>query len=303
MPLFGQPLGRSLTKYELDDYQSAVDDSTKAIELDSKYAYAYDERGRQKLKLKDYAGALADYNEAVKLDPKDPSAFYNRSRAKSALKDFAGAITDCSTAIQENPQHALYYTERGFFKTELKDYNGAITDNDKAIEIDPNYAAAYNSRGYLQYDLGQWQPALESFRKGLELDPTKDYSRFRVWLIRTRLGEETVATKELSQHLDSLSDNDAKTWPANIGQFLVGRLNETDFLLAAANTAKDADEKNGQLCEANFYIATKHLLAGDKATAAEFFQKSIDTGKDTFYEYGSAQAELAALEGNGSAAK
>ena len=51
------------------DYQSAIDDYTKAIEIDPSDAHYYYSRGNAKEKLEDYQGAIDDWNKAIELDP------------------------------------------------------------------------------------------------------------------------------------------------------------------------------------------------------------------------------------------
>jgi lipoprotein NlpI len=114
-------------------------------------------------------------------------------------------------------------------------------------------------------------------------------------LSRARLGEADAATTELREYLSGRTYGKTEEWTSRIGHFLAGQLAEPEFLAAA----KDADPKKeaGQLCEAYFYAGTKRLLAGDKATATEYFQKSIATEMKGYYEYASAAAELKFLKG------
>jgi len=50
----------------------------------------YYNRGNHKYyKLGDYQGALADYNKAIQIDPKDAAAYYNRGNVNLVLKDAA----------------------------------------------------------------------------------------------------------------------------------------------------------------------------------------------------------------------
>jgi tetratricopeptide (TPR) repeat protein len=63
-------------KYQAGDYQGALADYNKAIELDPKLAMGYNNRAFLKNnRLKDYQGALADYNKAIELDPKYAAAY------------------------------------------------------------------------------------------------------------------------------------------------------------------------------------------------------------------------------------
>jgi Flp pilus assembly protein TadD len=48
--------------------------------------------------LKDYQGAILDFTKAIQLDSKDSGSYYNRGVAKSMLKQKASACLDYSKA-------------------------------------------------------------------------------------------------------------------------------------------------------------------------------------------------------------
>ena len=90
-------------KNQLQDYEGAIQDYTKAIELNSSYpvAYIYISRGNSKSELKDYYGAIEDYTKAIDINPKEAKAYYNRGLAKRSaklLRDKKGACLDWSRA-------------------------------------------------------------------------------------------------------------------------------------------------------------------------------------------------------------
>ena len=58
-----------IDKYNLEDYNGAIQDYTKAIELSPLWSAAYDYRGIAKSELKDYIGAIQDFNKAIELHP------------------------------------------------------------------------------------------------------------------------------------------------------------------------------------------------------------------------------------------
>ena len=71
-----------LEKYDKKDYQGAIADFDKAIEINPKYADAYNNRGNAKNQLKQYQEAIADYNKAIELNPKNVQAYNNRGLTK-----------------------------------------------------------------------------------------------------------------------------------------------------------------------------------------------------------------------------
>ena len=59
--------------------------------------------------LEDYNGAISDYTKAIEINPNYAKAYYNRGLTKRNLKDFNGAISDYTKAIEINPNYAKAY--------------------------------------------------------------------------------------------------------------------------------------------------------------------------------------------------
>lgn len=66
------------TKYLAKEYAAAINEFTKAIELEPLLSYAYTNRGLCKKELKDFNPAILDFTKAIELDPKDKYAFFER---------------------------------------------------------------------------------------------------------------------------------------------------------------------------------------------------------------------------------
>jgi|GEM_PF-2208139 len=90
-------------------YDKAIENFSKAIEVDPNNNHAYMMRGatyRQKGLLDT---AIEDYNKAIKLDPNDGIAYSNRGFAYSKKGQFDMAIEDFNTAITINPKRGTGY--------------------------------------------------------------------------------------------------------------------------------------------------------------------------------------------------
>jgi tetratricopeptide (TPR) repeat protein len=153
---------RGVRRARLGDYNKALADYNRAIELNPQYAAAYCNRGTLKQdNIQDDIGALTDRDRAVQLDP-----LQRRS------PDYHAALVDYDRAIQLNPQYALAYNNRGVLKKKnLQDYNGALADYDRAIQLDPQYALAYNNRGVLRSCLQDYNGALADYDRAIQLNP------------------------------------------------------------------------------------------------------------------------------------
>ena len=87
-------------QFDQADYSAAKESFSKAIQLNGKYAFAYNNRAAVYQKEEEYELSIKDLNEAIKLDSKYTEAYFNRGSAKQSLKDDIGACEDFNKARQ-----------------------------------------------------------------------------------------------------------------------------------------------------------------------------------------------------------
>ena len=162
---------RGVAYDDLRQYERAIQDYNKAIQLDPNNAEAYNNRGNAYAKgLKQYERAIQDYNKAIQLNPNDERAYNNRGISYRNLKQYERAIQDYDKAIQLNPNLYQAYNNRGNAYGNLGQYERAIQDYNKAIQLNPNYAEAYNSRGFTYYIMKKYDLAFKDANKALQLN-------------------------------------------------------------------------------------------------------------------------------------
>jgi tetratricopeptide (TPR) repeat protein len=189
---------------------------------------------------------------------------------------FTNAEADFNRALKLNPNNADAYSDRGAIREILGDFAGATADYDKVIELRPGYSQ--NERIYRHSLL--WR---------LAASPKEEE--------RTDSAEEIKSTSpvELNPVVvygtapDGVPGCDTG-WEKTIGQFLVGKLAEKDFL-AVAKKSGDNEKK----ARAYYFIGIKHLSKGDQAGARVWFQKCQGIGTKDDNEYYFAVAELKRL--------
>ena len=115
--------------------QDAINDFTRAIELDPKNKFAYNSRALTKAKGGDYQGAIDDYTKGIEVDPGDPLMYRNRGVNKARLKDYAGAILDYNRVIEITPEDPFAYYLRGVATGSLGDIDAACLDLETAIKL------------------------------------------------------------------------------------------------------------------------------------------------------------------------
>lgn len=185
--------------YSINEYQQALENYSRALEVDPEYVLAYNNRGVAQADLKAYSEAIADYNKAIELNPNFGIAYNNRCRAYNAVKDNEKALVDCNRALELEPDEAVIYTSRGIVYADLGDYQRALDDLDESLGKDPEYAFGFNSRGSVKFDLGLYDDALEDFEKAIELDPNYASAYGNRGIVFYALGESEKALADYNQ--------------------------------------------------------------------------------------------------------
>lgn len=113
----------------------------------------YFERGTASFKLYDYENALNDLNRAIELNNKYSDAYANRGAVYYALGQIQNAMNDYNIALELNPNSAILFYNRGVMHYELNDINSAIADLKTAINLRPEDKGYLSFYGQLQYEL------------------------------------------------------------------------------------------------------------------------------------------------------
>ena len=101
----------------------------------SKLALAHTKRGTAYLKKGQYDEAIGEYNKALEINPRSAVAYYNRSVAYTSKGQYDKAVTDCSSALQLNPRDANSYYSRGVSYWHLGSKDEAIKDLQSAAKL------------------------------------------------------------------------------------------------------------------------------------------------------------------------
>lgn len=76
-----------LDKMDRGDFEGAIVDFSKSIEINSKDEAAYDYRASSRLRVFDYRGAIEDYSKVIELNPQNPAAYSMRYGARVQIRD------------------------------------------------------------------------------------------------------------------------------------------------------------------------------------------------------------------------
>ncbi|MDR1868607.1 MAG: tetratricopeptide repeat protein [Treponema sp.] len=201
---------RGFKYFDRNDYDSAIAEFTKAINLDPDFALAYIDRGHAyygrslvyagkgdwEMYLADKERAVVDWadggillaNQRIQLNPNNAYAYSWRGLAYSDKKEYDRAFADFEHAIQLDPNNSNTYYFRGVANYNKKDYDSAIADFSKAIRIDPNNFYCYSRQADVYYKQGDYDNAIANFEAMLLIKPNDILTKH--WLENARQMKE-----------------------------------------------------------------------------------------------------------------
>ena len=160
------------------DYNDAIADFSKSLEIHCCPAEAYYQRGRAKAQLNDYIGAINDQTNAIEIDSNFAWSYQERGLAKYHIKDYNGALVDFNISLNIIP-NARTYRSRGMIKMIFEDFRGAIEDCTQSINLDPYFPTAYMARGIAKIHLNQKESGCLDLSKAGELGMSDAYEEIK----------------------------------------------------------------------------------------------------------------------------
>lgn len=161
-------------------YGPAIEALTQSIEL-SETPGAYSKRGLAHSFQQQYELALADHSRAIELYSEDHLSYYRRSYVHYKLKNYQAAKLDIEKADALNPgsekieKRAKYisslFVQQGYNYYKEKNPAAALQAYNHAIELSPSIAKPYSRRARALIALGKFDAAEADTKKAIELDP------------------------------------------------------------------------------------------------------------------------------------
>jgi tetratricopeptide (TPR) repeat protein len=130
------------------DYEHALADFDRAIQLNAGYAEAFAYRGLTYEIKKQYDRAIADYDQAIRLNPQGTAFFAWRCRTRMLSGgDSTAALTDCNESLRLRADDPNAFNIRGWTYLRLGQFDNAIADYDAALKLNARSATALYGRG------------------------------------------------------------------------------------------------------------------------------------------------------------
>lgn len=172
---------KPMSQAQIDEAFALVDKYTVALSIQKKRAIDYIARGILYSMLRNYESALSDFNKALELTPDYTVALMGKGYASAMLmhtdKDIlpAAVIDIYDKALNQNPMLVYAWFNKGNILYQLGDYIQAEQCFTKAIELNDDLGQAFYNRGLSQMQQGKRQEAFADFSKAGELGVLQGY--------------------------------------------------------------------------------------------------------------------------------
>lgn len=163
-----------VTNLMLEREDEAYVQLTQAINLGSKWAGDYINRGVIHYRRHNYRGALSDYDQAVKIAPRDADCYYNRGVMRQEVGDYNRALEDLNTAISLAPERTEMRYQRALVEMQLKQWKAVVKDMQTMIERYPYFLPAYYLAAQAKAQQGDQRGAFQFRQKAQDLESRKD---------------------------------------------------------------------------------------------------------------------------------
>jgi tetratricopeptide (TPR) repeat protein len=167
---FQDYLNRARDLFYKEKYGLSLEAIDKAIEINSKIAPVWSNRGVTLRKLNRFEEALKAYEKAIELDPTFAMAWMNITTLFLELKRYKDGLNKIERAIKRWPDDPELWSQKGVALNGLKRHKEAIEAVDRAIELKPDFAGAFYNKACSFSLLNNKNQALIFLSKAIELD-------------------------------------------------------------------------------------------------------------------------------------
>lgn len=168
---------RSVSYASIQKYKEAMEDITKAIELDPKESTGYYKRGQYYLVAFDQPEkALKDFDTAITFGERSAEVYHYRGAALFKLGRFQEAVESYSLVLKIDPSHYSGLLNRGSTYYCLEEYDKALNDQNTVLRLYPEDVEARLSRASIYIAKEEFSSALSDLLFAI------DHGRKDAWI-------------------------------------------------------------------------------------------------------------------------
>jgi tetratricopeptide (TPR) repeat protein/transglutaminase-like putative cysteine protease len=147
----------------------AIELLKRAVEVDPKHKYAWNNLGLAYLAVRQNDDAIAAFQKATEVNPYDEFAFNNLGRAYWQERKYDEAARAFRKQLEVNPLDKFAYGNLGQMYSEWHKYDEAAPELEKAVSLNPDDPGLEVSLGDAYLNLGQDDKAMAAFDRAVSL--------------------------------------------------------------------------------------------------------------------------------------
>lgn len=163
---------RGCTLARQGNHQSAIATLSKALAAHPKVADVYIARGLSHHALEQFDSARQDFSDAINCADNPAMAYFHRGQLSHRQGHDTDALNDWEQAIAANPNCADAHYQLGVLQSQAENFSRALASFNRVLEISPNRANAYLKRGNIRQQLGDLKEAMDDWQLAMLNDPS-----------------------------------------------------------------------------------------------------------------------------------
>jgi len=175
---------------------------SQQIQAQPDNATLHTERGDLYFMMHDFDSAIEDFNRAIELDSSQDEEWYGRGMANGPMGYIDEGIADLSVYIERHPDSSVAYTKRGVRYLWKGDSDNAHKDLSRAIALDPNNAEAHDDLGVILAQRKEYKTAIGHFTKTVTIDPSYQKGHHNLAMAYYLSGQDLFALQAVDKALD-----------------------------------------------------------------------------------------------------
>jgi len=286
----GAFLGSAHAYAAAGDVAKAEKQFSQAIQAFPNHPIVYNDRGMFNQQQKQYDKALADFTRVVELKKDAYYAFTNRGFTLMEQGDYQAAEGDFDRSLAIQPNQAMVHSFRGTARLNQGKLAEATADYRKVVELDPKNPVAKADLGFALFFAEDYAGAARQFQAATTAN--KELKHLHPWhFVAVRRSQPQANVQQFAEVL--AQSNEKTDWADQLLGYLLGTVSEEELL--ASTKGDDPKVSQAQVCEAHFFIGQKMALAGNAQQAAAHFKKAMETNASHLSAYRGSEMALKRL--------
>lgn len=258
---------------EAGNKADAIEQFSKAIELDPEYTEAYIQRGKIYFEQEKYQASLEDYTRALTFEPEEPNVLLLKTTTLFALQQYNKALESANKLIEIDKKNIEGYQLKIETLIKLEDYNAALYAANELNDMRETPENLY-LRGKVNVLLGN----LEDAREDLSDAISKDKKYIDAYVAYTNLMVQTDNITEAEEHIAKAIELNPKNPQAYLARskVFISKLQYTEAINdISKNILIEPNNPQWYLTRGNYYLDYAQYQS-----AISDFSKVIDLDKD-----------------------